>query len=200
MPPPTLSGAPPTGATTARATCSGCKGPTAAAASSAGACPAPPPTACCCTAQYDPWARLVQTTVVAGDIALTTALEYLPGPPHAAAGNARAWVDQPIALIDAQGGRKTLGYNAIGQLASYTDCSGHTSRWQHDAWGDLTEETDALGQRTRHQRDAMGRLQQTTQADGTLVQYRWGSNEQVQAITLGALASTGPSSRSASVQ
>ncbi|MGE6339270.1 RHS repeat-associated core domain-containing protein [Acidovorax sp. NPDC077664] len=93
-----------------------------------------------------------------------------------------------------------MGYNAIGQLASYTDCSGHTSRWQHDAWGELIEETDPLSQRTRHQRDAMGRLQQTTQADGTLVQYRWGDNEQVQAITLGALASTGPSSRSASVQ
>ncbi|KQO19791.1 DUF6531 domain-containing protein [Acidovorax sp. Leaf78] len=145
--------------------------------------------------QYDPWARLVQTTVVAGDIALTTRLEYLSGPPHAAAGNARAWVDQPIAITDPQGGRKTLGYNAIGQLASYTDCSGHTSRWQHDAWGELIEETDALGQRIRHQRDAMGRLQQTAQADGTLVQYRWGDNEQVQAITLGALANptAGPS-------
>ncbi|WP_235507305.1 DUF6531 domain-containing protein, partial [Acidovorax sp. Leaf78] len=150
--------------------------------------------------EYDPWARLVQTTVVAGDIALTTHLEYPSGPPHAAAGNARAWVDQPIALIDAQGGRKTLGYNAVGQLASYTDCSGHTSRWLHDAFGELIEETDALGQRIRHQRDAMGRLQQTTQADGTLVQYRWGSNEQVQAITLGALASPGPSSPSTSVQ
>ncbi|KQO13720.1 hypothetical protein ASF11_15755 [Acidovorax sp. Leaf76] len=142
----------------------------------------------------------MQTTVVAGDIALTTQLEYLSGPPHSAAGNARAWVDQPMAITDPQGGRKTMGYNAIGQLASYTDCSGHTSRWQHDAWGELIEETDPLSQRTRHQRDAMGRLQQTAQADGTLVQYRWGSNEQVQAITLGALASTGPSSRSASVQ
>ena len=150
--------------------------------------------------QYDPWARLVQTTVVAGDIALTTQLEYLPGPPHAAAGNARAWVDQPIALIDAQSGRKTLGYNASGQLTSYTDCSGHTSRWQHDAWGDVVEETDPLGQRTRHQRDARGRVQQTTQADGTLVQYRWGDNDQVQAITLGALASATARSSTASVQ
>ncbi|RYF39947.1 MAG: RHS repeat protein, partial [Comamonadaceae bacterium] len=86
------------------------------------------------------------------------------------------------------------------QLASYTDCSGHTSRWLHDAFGELIEETDALGQRIRHQRDAMGRLQQTAQADGTLVQYRWGDNQQVQAITLGALASPGPSSPSTSVQ
>jgi len=150
--------------------------------------------------QYDPWARLVQTTVVAGDIALTTHLEYLSGPPHAAAGNARAWVDQPTAITDPQGGRKTLGYNAIGQLASYTDCSGHISRWQHGVWGDVTEEIDPLGQRTRHQRDIVGRLQQTTQADGTLVQYRWGANQQVQAITLGALASPTAGPSDASVQ
>lgn len=139
--------------------------------------------------QYDAWARLVQTTVVAGDISLNTRLEYLPGPPPTAAGNARAWVDQPIALIDPRGGRKTMGYNASGQLMSYTDCSGHTTRWHHDAWGEVIEEIDPLGQRTRYQRDAMGRLQQTTQADSTLVQYRWGDNAQVQAITLGALAS-----------
>lgn len=139
--------------------------------------------------QYDAWARLVQTTVVAGDISLNTRLEYLPGPPPTAAGNARAWVDQPIALIDPRGGRKTMGYNASGQLTRYTDCSGHTTRWHHDAWGEVIEEIDPLGQRTRYQRDAMGRLQQTTQADSTLVQYRWGDNAQVQAITLGALAS-----------
>ncbi len=142
--------------------------------------------------QYDAWARLVQTTVVAGDISLNTRLEYLPEPPHTVAANDRAWVDQPIALIDPQGGRKTMSYNASGQLASYTDCSGHTTRWHHDAWGELVEETDASGQRTRHQRDTMGRLQQTRQADGTLVQYRWGDNAQVQAVTLGALASPMP--------
>lgn len=138
--------------------------------------------------QYDAWGRLLQTAVVAGDLATSTQLEYLPEPPPTAPASARAWVDQPIALIDPQGGRKTLTYNSTGQLTSYTDCSGHTTRWHHDAWGEVIEETDPLGQHTRHQRDAMGRLQHTQQADGTLIQYRWGDNDQVQAITLGALA------------
>ncbi|MBU0827546.1 MAG: sugar-binding protein, partial [Gammaproteobacteria bacterium] len=142
--------------------------------------------------QYDPWGRLLQTTVVAGDLTTSTQLEYLPEPPHTAPASARAWVDQPIALIDPQGGRKTLTYTSTGQLTSYTDCSGHTTRWHHDAWGEVIEETDPLGQHTRHQRDAMGRLLHTSQADGTLVQYRWGHNDQVQAITLGALANAAP--------
>lgn len=138
--------------------------------------------------QYDTWGRLVQTTVVAGDLATSTQLEYLPEPPHTAPASARAWVDQPIALIDPQDGRKTLSYNSTGQFTSYTDCSGHTTRWHHDAWGEVIEETDPLGQHTRHQRDAMGRLLHTSQADGTLIQYRWGDNDQVRAITLGAVA------------
>lgn len=85
-------------------------------------------------------------------------------------------------------GRKTLSYNACGQPIRYTDCSGHTTRWQYDAWGELIEETDALGHHTRHQRDTVGRQLQTQQADGSLVQYRWADNGQVQAITLGAVA------------
>jgi len=137
---------------------------------------------------YDRWGRLVQTTTVAGDLASTTRLEYQPGPAHTLPAATRAWADQPQTIIDPQGGRKTLGYNACAQLTSYTDCSGHTTRWQYDAWGELIEETDALGHHTRHQRDTLGRLLQTQQADGSLVQYRWGDNGQVQAITLGALA------------
>ncbi|MFN4121408.1 RHS repeat-associated core domain-containing protein [Acidovorax sp.] len=137
---------------------------------------------------YDEWGRLTETTVTAADLITTTRLQYQEGAPHTLPPTARAWADQPEAIIDPKGGRKTLGYNACGQLTSYTDCSGHTTRWQYDAWGELIEETDALGQHTRHRRDTLGRLLRTQQADGSLVQYRWGDNGQVQAITLGAVA------------
>lgn len=137
---------------------------------------------------HDEWGRLTETSVTAADLITTTRLQYQEGAPHTLSPTARAWADQPEAIIDPQGGRKTLGYNACGQLTSYTDCSGHTTRWQYDAWGELIEETDALGHPTRHQRDTLGRLLQTQQADGSLVQYRWGDNGQVQAITLGAVA------------
>ncbi|MDH4415957.1 MAG: RHS repeat-associated core domain-containing protein [Acidovorax sp.] len=137
---------------------------------------------------YDSWGRLTETTVTAADLISTTRLQYQEGPPHTLPPTARAWADQPQAIIDSQGGRKTLGYNACGQLTRYTDCSGHTTHWQYDAWGVLIEETDALGHRTLHQRDALGRLLQTQQADGSLVQYRWGDNGQVQAINLGSVA------------
>ena len=137
---------------------------------------------------YDEWGRLAETTATAADLVSTTRLQYQEGAPHTLPPTARAWAHQPQAIIDPQGGRKTLGYNACGQLTRYTDCSGHTTRWQYNAWGELIEETDALGHHTRHQRDTLGRLLQTQQADGSLVQYRWGDNGQVQAITLGAVA------------
>ena len=137
---------------------------------------------------YDEWGRLTEATVLAGELASTTRLQYQEGAPHTLPPANRAWADQPQAVIDPRGGRKTLGYNACGQPTRYTDCSGHTTRWQYDAWGELIEETDALGHHTRHQRDTVGRLLQTQQADGSLVQYRWGDNGQVQAITLGAVA------------
>jgi YD repeat-containing protein len=137
---------------------------------------------------YDEWGRLTEVTVLAGELASTTRLQYQEGAPHTLPPANRAWVDQPQAVIDPRGGRKTLGYNACGQPTRYTDCSGHTTRWQYDAWGELIEETDALGHHTRHQRGTVGGLLQTQKADGSLVQYRWGDNGQVQAITLGAVA------------
>ncbi len=52
-------------------------------------------------------------------------------------------------MIDAQGGRSLYAYNACGQLARHTDCSGRSQSWRHGAWGEVVEATDALGQRTQ---------------------------------------------------
>ncbi len=62
--------------------------------------------------------------------------------------------DQPLRIHDARGGIKQLSYTAAGQLASYTDCSGQTTRYRYDRFGELIEVIDALGRRTRHERDA----------------------------------------------
>lgn len=135
---------------------------------------------------YDAWGRLTQITHAADtEVANSTRLEYV----QAESGQALPaavlpWCDQPIAMVDAQGGRKTMAYNAAGQMSSYTDCSGKTTRWHFDAWGELVEEVDALNQRLLHKRDSMGRLQQTKRPDGSSVQYRWGINNEVQAVTV----------------
>ena len=130
---------------------------------------------------YDALGRLTEITSAADtDVASTTRLEYVQD----LAAAVLPWCDQPIALIDAQGGRKTITYNQAGQMSSYTDCSGKTSRWHFDAWGELVEEVNALNQRVIHQRDLMGRLQQTQRPDGSTLQYRWGGNNEVQAVTV----------------
>ena len=43
----------------------------------------------------------------------------------------------PIEITDALGGIKTLTWTKDGQIASHTDCSGYTSRWQYDDKGRL---------------------------------------------------------------
>ena len=145
---------------------------------------------------YDPLGRLTQITSAAEtDVASTTRLEY----EQELAPAVLPWCDQPVALIDAQGGRKTMTYNPAGQMSSYTDCSGKTSRWHFDAWGELVEEVNALNQRVRYERDVMGRLQQTQRPDGSTVQYRWGGNNEVQAVTVnGSSAGTASDQNTAS--
>ncbi|RKV79480.1 MAG: hypothetical protein D8H97_15510, partial [Neisseria sp.] len=48
----------------------------------------------------------------------------------------------PIEITDALGGIKTLTWTKDGQIASHTDCSGYTSRWQYDDRGRLQTQTD----------------------------------------------------------
>ncbi len=112
--------------------------------------------------RYDDWGRLVEVAMLpegrtdeaATLQALITRFEYeqprqdagtgaVTFPPHTL-----AWCDQPVAMIDAQGGRSQYAYNACGQITRHTDCSGRSQTWRHGAWGEVVEAVDALGQRT----------------------------------------------------
>jgi YD repeat-containing protein len=53
---------------------------------------------------------------------------------------------------------KRLEWDAQGNLAAWTDCSGRRSALRHDGLGRLVAQTDALGQETRYTWDAAGRL------------------------------------------
>ncbi|GKT14118.1 DUF6531 domain-containing protein [Acidovorax sp. SUPP2522] len=140
---------------------------------------------------YDAWGRLRQVTV--GDPqgldapALATRFEYAPLTAEGAIDPAtRPWCDQPVAVIDAQGGRKELAYNGCGQLTRHTDCSGRVHAWHYGAFGEVRESIDALNQRTRYQYDGAGRPTRVMAPDGSQVQYRWGPNGELQAATHGA--------------
>ncbi|WP_082360354.1 RHS repeat-associated core domain-containing protein [Paracidovorax avenae] len=152
--------------------------------------------------RYDDWGRLVEVAILpeggtdeaATLQALTTRFEYAQPqqdadigattfPPHTL-----AWCDQPVAMIDAQGGRSEYTYNACGQLARHTDCSGHSQTWRHGAWGEVVEAVDALGQRTRlrhaMQQGAL-RLVGVQQPGNTAVRYRWNETGRMAAVTHG---------------
>ena len=152
--------------------------------------------------RYDDWGRLVEVAILpeggtdeaATLQALTTRFEYAQPqqdadigattfPPHTL-----AWCDQPVAMIDAQGGRSEYTYNACGQLARHTDCSGHSQTWRHGAWGEVVEAVDALGQRTRlrhaMQQGAL-RLVGVQQPGNTAVRYRWNEAGRMVAVTHG---------------
>lgn len=79
--------------------------------------------------------------------------------------------DRPTQIIDAKGNAKQLTWTRLGQLASYTDCSGYTTRYTHDADGRLTSMIDALGHVTRHEYDQNGRLVATTLPDGAVIRH-----------------------------
>ena len=56
----------------------------------------------------------------------------------------------PFRSLDAKGGVKKLAYGADGQLASYTDCSGHSSQWEYDERKRLVKSIDAAGNATSY--------------------------------------------------
>ncbi len=66
--------------------------------------------------------------------------------------------DRPSAITDARGGQKIPAYNALGQIKSFTDCSGQTTRYRHDRKGRLLEVETADGKRQIYERDKKGRL------------------------------------------
>ncbi|MCH1999961.1 RHS repeat protein, partial [Achromobacter xylosoxidans] len=104
-------------------------------------------------------------------------------PPHTL-----AWCDQPVAVIDAQGGRSQYAYDACGQLTRHTDCSGRSQSWRHGAWGEVVEAVDALGQRTQwHHAMQHGalRLVGVQHPGNTAVRYRWTEAGRMAAVTHG---------------
>ncbi len=156
--------------------------------------------------RYDDWGRLLEVAMApagSGDGAtntqvLTTRFEYEQPRQDAATGttagttvfppHSLAWCDQPVAMIDAQGGRSLYAYNACGQLARHTDCSGRSQSWRHGAWGEVVEATDALGQRTQlHHVLEHGalRLVGAQHPGNTGVRYRWGPDGLLAAATHG---------------
>ncbi|WP_234385237.1 RHS repeat-associated core domain-containing protein [Paracidovorax avenae] len=152
--------------------------------------------------RYDDWGRLVEVAkgpAGSGDgsiasQALTTRFEYEQPQEDPATGttvfplHTLAWCDQPVAMIDAQGGRSLYAYNACGQLARHTDCSGRSQTWRHGAWGEVVETTDALGQRTQlHHVLEHGalRLVGVQQPGNTAVRHRWSAAGMLEATTYG---------------
>ncbi|ADX47572.1 RHS repeat-associated core domain protein [Paracidovorax avenae ATCC 19860] len=152
--------------------------------------------------RYDDWGRLVEVAMLpeggTGEAAtlqaLTTRFEYAQPQQDAETGattfppHTLAWCDQPVAMIDAQGGRSLYAYNACGQLARHTDCSGRSQTWRHGAWGEVLETTDALGQRTQlHHVLEHGalRLVGVQQPGNTAVRYRWSAAGTLEATTYG---------------
>ncbi|WCM94304.1 DUF6531 domain-containing protein [Acidovorax sp. NCPPB 2350] len=155
----------------------------------------------CTRYHYDAWGRLLEVAVLpAGNEgaepeadtearALVTRLEYAqPQADGRFAPSTLPWCDQPVAVIDAQGGRSELAYDACGQLARRTDCSGRSHSLRRGAWGELLEEVDALGQRT-HYRHALAhgalRLEGVQMPGNTAVRYHWAASGALEAATHG---------------
>ncbi len=74
--------------------------------------------------------------------------------------------DRPTVIVDARGGKKHLTYDGLGQLHTYTDCSGHTSTWQRDRKGRLIAIEQADGKRQTYRRDTKGRIVAVDLPDG----------------------------------
>lgn len=72
----------------------------------------------------------------------------------------------PTRIVDALGGVRLLTWNHFGQMASWTDCSGQTTRYAYDADGFLCSSTNALNQQTRFVLDPLGRVLSTRLTDG----------------------------------
>jgi len=74
----------------------------------------------------------------------------------------------PLARIDAKGGRQAMTWSQLGQMTSYTDCSGKTTRYDYDAAGYLMRVTDALGGSTGFERLPTGEPVRITLPDGSV--------------------------------
>jgi len=110
-------------------------------------------------AEYDYLGRLLQTT---------DPLERIERYEYASGLN-----PLPLVHIDARGGRQAMTWNALGQMTSYTDCSGKTTRYDYDDAGHLALVTDALGHSTRIERLATGEPVKVTLPDGSVQAYKY---------------------------
>ncbi len=79
----------------------------------------------------------------------------------------------PIAHIDARGGRKTLEWNRLGELVSYTDCSGKTTRNSFDAFGVPLAQENALGQRITYDMRPTGEPRRISYPDGSTEHFEY---------------------------
>ena len=125
---------------------------------------------------HDAWARLLQTTAPDGSV---TAYRYLN--PNESPG-ARLTAEHPRQIVDAKGGIKQLTWTVLGQLASYTDCSGQTTRYSYDAWGLLLSVTNAKNETlrySRYSRYSLGQVEAVHYPDGTQVRYVYDSQGQL---------------------
>ncbi|WCM88927.1 RHS repeat-associated core domain-containing protein [Acidovorax sp. NCPPB 3576] len=95
----------------------------------------------------------------------------------------------PVLTTDANGGRQQWRWTPQALLASHTDCSGKTTRFEYDASGHLRVRTDALGQATQYIHDPLGRLLSVQHPDGSVQNYAYDA--------AGRLASTSDSSQRA---
>jgi RHS repeat-associated protein len=95
----------------------------------------------------------------------------------------RPTAEHPRQIIDAKGGIKTLAWTRTGQLARYTDCSGHSTQYRYDGWGALVEVTNALGQTLRHERNEQGLVRSTVYPDGSRTQYHYDARGQLSTVT-----------------
>lgn len=76
--------------------------------------------------------------------------------------------DRPAQIMDAKGGVAHIHWTRLGQIESYTDCSGHTTRYGYDRDGNVTHVTDALGHVTRYGHDRAGRILEIVSPDGAV--------------------------------
>ncbi|GKT21942.1 RHS repeat-associated core domain-containing protein [Acidovorax sp. SUPP3334] len=142
------------------------------------------------TWRHDAWGRLLEHTDALGQ---TTLYRYPQMPGAEPQGNSQdkpqgetpampdltglpglpGLPDLPIAITDARGGTTALQWNALGMLASRTDCSGRTTRWHYDAWGRTTRVQGEQGWQQRTAYDPSGRPVETTDALGRTTRYRY---------------------------
>ncbi|WP_341646367.1 DUF6531 domain-containing protein [Thauera sp. SDU_THAU2] len=80
--------------------------------------------------------------------------------------------DRPTSIVS--GGReRRLAWNALGQLTTHTDCSGHATRFSYDPEGRLVGVTNALGEATTYAYDSIGRLIVQTDAARQSTRYSY---------------------------